>query len=262
MQNYSRIKQNRTDMQDEIVGCGNFLATSYGVSISRIKRNGHIYSIINAPNLDIVGSRCAKYVEFLIKNELENVFKIKEYKNIIFFGLGNENITADALGGKVVKKLFVSKDLEFDCQTCAVCPSVQAKTGLETADIIKAITKEFQPDLVVFFDTLASSTIERLGCCFQINNEGIAAGSGVGNINKMMNKKFLGTNCIVCGVPFMIYADKVIKSNKKDILNDFVLTPKNIDRQINNCAEIISNSFNYALFPELSKEEINNIISF
>lgn len=259
MEKLNRVKKCRTDMFDEKFSVGKVEEYDYGVSVNRFTRNKHKFSIITAPQLDLIGLTCAKYVEHLIKEELKSNFLIKNYNKILFVGLGNDEITADALGGKTIKKLFFSNGLKFKSQTAGICPSVQAKTGLETANIIKSVVKEFNPNLVIFIDTLASNFVERLGCSFQINNSGIAAGSGVGNANKFMNKKFLGTNCLVIGIPFMIFADNLIKN---EISSELVLTPKNIDRQINNCAEILSNALNEVFFPELSKDEINNIISY
>ena len=255
----------RTDMFDEQGEMGESFIYDYEIELSRKKRGKKFFSIINAPNLDFYGNACARYVEFLLKNELEQHFMVNEYENILYFGLGNDEITADAFGEKVVKRLFISNGIDFTYQTAAVCPSVEAKTGLETAEIVKAIVQNFQPDLVVFFDTLASGSITRLGCSFQINNDGIAVGSGVGNFNKFMNKKFLGVECLVLGVPFMIYAENFIKEievniKNKNALKDLVMTPKNIDRQISICAQIVSNAFNTLLFPELSEEEIKNIM--
>ena len=256
----------RTDMFDEQGQSGENFAYDYEIEVSRKKVGKKQFSIINAPNLDFYGSKCARYVEFLLKNELLEHFKVDKYTNILYFGLGNDEITADAFGEKVVKRLFISKGIDFIYQTSAICPSVQAKTGLKTADVVKAIVQEFEPDLVVFFDTLASRSITRLGCSFQLNNDGIAVGSGVGNFNKFMNKKFLDCDCLVVGVPFMIYAENFVKEinaniKNKNLLKELVMTPKNIDRQVVVCAQIVGNAFNNLLFPELSQEEIENIMS-
>ena len=259
-------KNARTDMYDEQGKEGERFIYDFEIELFRKKVGKKVFSIINAPNLDFYGDSCAKYIEFLLKNELEQHFKVKDYENILYFGLGNNQITADAFGENVVKNLFISNGIDFAFQTAAVCPSVEAKTGLKTAEIVKAIVEKFKPDLVVFFDTLASASIVRLGCSFQINNDGIAVGSGVGNFNKFMNKKFLGVECLVVGVPFMVYANNFIKevdSNNKNrnLLKNLVMTTKNIDRQIILTAQIVSNAFNNLLFPQLSEDEIKNIMS-
>ena len=264
---YNKIL-NRTDMFDEQhLPLDESIKYDFGITISRKQSGKKKFSIINAPDLDFIGYKCASYVEFLINNELIEFYNIQKHKSILYFGLGNDKITADALGGEIIKRLFMSNGLDFKYQTAGVCPSVQAKTGLETAELIKSICEKFKPDLVVLFDTLASNSIMRLGHSFQINNEGLAAGSGVGSCNKFMNKKFLGCDCIVIGVPFMIYAesflDEIQYKNKvkKNLLRELVLAPKNIDRQVSNCGEIIASALNNIFFPELSKEDIKNLIS-
>lgn len=264
---YNKISK-RTDMFDERnLPLDEPLKYDFGITISRKQSGRKKFSIINAPELDFIGYKCANYVEFLINNELIEFYNIQKYKSILYFGLGNDKITADALGGEIIKRLFMSNGLDFKFQTAGVCPSVQAKTGLETAEIIKSICEKFKPDLIILFDTLASNSIVRLGNSFQINNDGLAAGSGVGNSNKFMNKKFLGADCIVIGVPFMIYAENFLDEinasckSKKQLLKELVLAPKNIDRQVANCSEIIAGALNNIFFPELSKEDIKNLIS-
>ena len=254
-------KQSRVDMFDEREKVNSFEKLPFNVEISKFNSKKNVYTIVNAWDLHFLGTKCALFVENLLKEQLLSVYHIANFKKILFVGLGNEGITADSLGAKVIKKLFFSSKLNFEIQTCGFCPSVSAKTGMETAETIKAVCMSVCPDLVVFIDTLASNRLERLGCSFQINNEGIAAGSGVGNINKFMNKRFLKTNCIVVGVPFMIYPQNLlkVKMSKYDYEN-LVLTPKNIDTEIEFCSEIIANAFNGALFPELSKDEIKNLI--
>lgn len=256
-------KKLRTDMLDEQNKPKFCQKYDFGISLNKENLKNNKFLVVNAPFLDELGSVCAREIKNILCCELKQFFNIKKYKKILFVGLGNETITADSLGPKILKKLFMSKGLDFECQTFGISPSVEAKTGLETADVIKAIANEFKPDLVVLFDTLASAKIERLGCSFQLNTKGISAGSGVGNFNKKIDKKFLKINCLAVGVPFMIYAESlanIIKENKSKLKN-LVLTPNNIDRQINVCAEIIADCFNEVLFPTLTEEEIKNLTS-
>lgn len=256
-------KRLRTDMLDEQNIPRFCQKYDFDITLSKENTKNNKFLVVNAPFLDELGFVCAREIKNILCAELKQFFNIKKHKKILFIGLGNENITADSLGPKILKKLFMSKDLNFECQTFGLSPSVEAKTGLETADVIRAIANEFKPNLVVLFDTLASAKIERLGCSFQLNTKGISAGSGVGNFNKKIDKKFLKADCLAVGVPFMIYAEnlaKIIKENKSKLKN-LVLTPNNIDRQINVCAEIIADCFNQTLFPTLTDEEIKNLIS-
>ena len=75
---YNKISK-RTDMFDERnLPLDEPLKYDFGITISRKQSGRKKFSIINAPELDFIGYKCANYVEFLINNELIEFLMIKD----------------------------------------------------------------------------------------------------------------------------------------------------------------------------------------
>lgn len=145
----------------------------------------------------------------LTKNNIQ-----KNNKGLIV-GLGNWNVTPDALGPITVDKVLVTNHLfELEYETvadgyrpiAAISPGVMGVTGMETSDIILSIIEMYQPNFVIVIDALASRSIERINETIQITDTGIHPGSGVGNRRKEVSKETLGIPVIAVGVPTVVDA--------------------------------------------------------
>ena len=157
-------------------------------------------------------------------NELKEIFGPDEHKKTLVIGLGNWNITSDALGPRSVSKTLVTrhifknynKDYDDDfTEVAALSPGVMGVTGLETSETVKAIVDTIKPDRVVAIDALASRKMERVNSTIQISTAGISPGGGVGNKRKALNKEYLGVDVIAIGVPTVV--DAATLTN--DVLN-------------------------------------------
>ena len=95
-------------------------------------------------------------------------------RNILAVGLGNQDVTPDALGPKVLSNLQMTRHLqgEYGNEFCkkhnfpvlsGIAPGVMAQTGMETAEILKGIIQETRPDFLIVVDALAARSIRRLG---------------------------------------------------------------------------------------------------
>lgn len=133
----------------------------------------------------------------------------------LIVGLGNWQVTPDALGPMTVEKVMVTNHLfELNYETvssgyrpvAAISPGVMGVTGMETSDIILSIIDKFKPEFVVVIDALASRSIERINETIQITDTGIHPGSGVGNKRKELSKETLGIPVIAIGVPTVVDA--------------------------------------------------------
>lgn len=131
-------------------------------------------------------------------------------KKLLFIGLGNGEVTPDALGPLVIKNLFVTrhltgwKEIEGCPAVAALAPGVMAQTGMETGEIVEGIVKKIKPDALVVIDALAAKSSERLNRTIQLSNTGIAPGSGVGNHRNEITEKTMGVPVIAVGVPTVI----------------------------------------------------------
>ena len=174
---------------------------------------------------------------------------------ILAVGLGNDKITADSLGSRVVDKLFVTSHLMREMGTrvrygnlCAVKPSVSGVTGIESFDMISAAARTVKPDLIVAIDTLSCGKSERLGRTIQMTDNGIEPGAGVDNAKKKLSFETLKTPVLAIGVPFVIYVRTILSESgitKADpALSSLVVTAKDIDFLIEDYSDVIARAIN------------------
>ncbi|NMB96647.1 MAG: GPR endopeptidase, partial [Clostridiaceae bacterium] len=106
-----------------------------------------------------------------LASELGQLLRLKENSTVLVVGLGNWNVTPDALGPKVVSKLMVTRHLlqyvpeEVDQgvrAVCAISPGVLGITGIETGEIVRGIVDRIRPDCIIAIDALASRKLDRV----------------------------------------------------------------------------------------------------
>lgn len=235
------------------------------------------YITIEAPELDKSSEDYCKPVSDLIAKYLRKLTGDLSKEEVLVVGLGNREVTPDALGPQVIDNLFVTRHLirefgeEFKKKNhlgtvSAISPGVMAQTGMETVEIIKGVIKETNPKLIIVIDALASRSISRLNTTVQIADTGISPGSGVGNNRKALNEESLGVKVIAIGVPTVVDAATIVADtltkymestgfgeedifkfisevNGAQMYNMFV-TPKNIDESIKKISYTISEALN------------------
>lgn len=228
-----------------------------------------------------------------IAEELSRLLPPGEPRTTLVVGLGNWNVTPDALGPKVVNELLVTRHLlahapesfaEGFASVCAVAPGVLGLTGIETYEIITGVVEKVKPHVVVAIDALASHHVGRVGTTIQMADTGINPGSGLGNRRKALSQETLGVPVIAVGVPTVVYAatiahatlDAAVAVASKrgsslklsdhmrseliaDVLaphlGDLVVTPKEIDALIEGMAKLLAGAINVALHPRLDLQE-------
>lgn len=187
------------------------------------KMIGH-YITIEVPELrngdtnlqDRVATHMAKeFEQFLVR------LNIAKDAKILIVGLGNWNVTPDALGPIVVENVMVTRHF-FELMpndvapgyrpVSAVSPGVLGITGIESSEIVKGIVDQSKPDLVIAIDALASKSIERVNTTIQIADTGIHPGSGIGNKRKGLTFESLGIPTIAIGVPTVVYASTIVNN--------------------------------------------------
>ena len=157
--------------------------------------------------------------------------KKEEGLSVLVVGLGNREVTADALGPRVLDNLMITRHImrtygkaayENKCvnEISSIEPGVMAKTGMETAEIVKGVVEETQPDVVVVIDALAARSTKRLNRTIQISNAGIQPGSGVGNHRNALTEESLGRTVIAIGVPTVVDAATIVVDAMERVLKD------------------------------------------
>ena len=204
----------------------------------------------------------------------------EEEKSILVVGLGNREVTADALGPQVVDNLFITRHVvkeygkaAYNCNKMNVVssiePGVMAKTGMETAEIVKGVISETNPDVLIVVDALAARSTKRLNRTIQITNTGIHPGSGVGNHRNALTEESLGIPVIAIGVPTVVDAATIVGDALERLLegdeefdrvkymgqhrsafselNNMYMTGKDIDAVVKRVSFTVSEGINIAL---------------
>ena len=171
-----------------------------------------------------------KIIKILAEN-IRSLVKFGEDDCILVAGLGNWNITPDALGPKVVSKILVTRHLQGTLPeeieetvrpVAAVSPGVMGITGIETGEILKGIVDKLQPSLLIAIDALAARRSNRINAAIQMSDTGVAPGAGVGNNRMMLDKESLGIPVIAIGVPTVVDAATLVNDTMDRILGEMM----------------------------------------
>lgn len=192
----------------------------------------------------------------------------------LIIGLGNNDITPDALGPHVISQILatrhLTKELPPEHELCglrpvaALAPGVLGQTGIEVAEIAHAVCEKIKPDVVVVIDALACSDIARLGCTLQLTDTGISPGSGVQNSRKELSKRTLGVPVVALGVPTVVDMHTIVENitgNAADkALPNMMVTPRDIDQIIQRTAKLVAFSINRAFQDTLTIEDFTALV--
>ncbi len=222
------------------------------------------YITLEAPNLSEPDEDYHREVSEKLAEYLKELLGTEEEKSVLVVGLGNRDVTPDALGPNTVGNLLITRHVVKEYGKVAlgkdkvhlvsgIVPGVMAQTGMETFEIIKGIIEETRPDVVVAIDALAARSSKRLNRTIQISDAGIYPGSGVGNHRNSLTKESLGIPIIAIGVPTVVDAATIIYDATGDRnaispnLNTMFVTPKDIDETVKRLSFTISEALNIAL---------------
>ena len=189
------------------------------------------YVTLESPNMSSpdegyhreISEELARHLKHLIGAE-----KLSD-KRILVVGLGNREVTPDALGPDVVGNLNItrhmirvygriSEELRQAGVISAIVPGVMAQTGMETVEIIRGVVKETKPELVLVIDALAARSTKRLNRTIQITDTGINPGSGVGNHRNAITRETVGVPVIAIGVPTVVDAATIVNDTMENLI--------------------------------------------
>lgn len=234
------------------------------------------YITLEAPKMAEADESYHREISGKLMEILEGCLPEKEDgQSILIIGLGNRNVTPDALGPLVVEHLDITRHLvkeygkyaldgEADRLVSAVVPGVMGQTGMETVEIVRGIVEETEPDFVIAIDALAARSVRRLNRTIQIADTGIAPGSGVGNHRNAITEETVGVPVIAIGVPTVVDAativgdsieeyvakcrDEGMRENKEHLIPPYLygmfVTPKDIDETMERTSYTISEALN------------------
>lgn len=200
------------------------------------------YLTLETPNLALpdddthmeIASELSRHIRELIDKNIEKGREKNEGKqagdlSVLVVGLGNREVTPDALGPYVADHLAVNRHIvkeygkyamgmERANMISAIVPGVMGQTGMESSEIVRGIVAETHPDIVIAVDALAARNSRRLNRTVQIADTGIHPGSGVGNHRIGMTKESLGVPVIGIGVPTVVDAATIVNDTMENFI--------------------------------------------
>ncbi len=221
-----------------------------------------------------------KHLEILLKDILIKN-NINDNDTCLIVGLGNRMSTPDSLGVKVLDDIIVTRHLFLLNKVSpgyrmvsTIAPNVMSATGIESADVTKAIIKKIKPDFVIAIDALAARSIERINKTIQITDTGIHPGSGIGNNRIEISNKTLGIPVIAIGVPTVVLSSTIVSDTinylykhisyikENEAINKLSYINKDYKKKIkdNNLSSLEKENL-LGLFGTLSDNEKNSLIN-
>lgn len=215
----------------------------------------------------------ARLVEALAQ-ELRELLALEEGQSALVVGLGNRNVTPDAVGPWAVEQTVVTRHLvsalpeQFGSfrSVSAVAAGVLGTTGVESGELVRALCGQLHPAAVVAVDALAARSAHRLCSTIQLSDTGIVPGSGVGNARFALTEEALGTRVIAVGVPTVVRgavlcADLGGTREEQEALGELFVTPKDIDAAAAELAKAIGWALSLALQEGLSLSDVQLLLS-
>lgn len=234
--------------------------------------------------IDLKGLKTASEEEIgnaseAVTKELKELISkhIRQEDSILVVGLGNEAVTPDALGPKVITQIDVTRHilnympevLEPNTrEVSAVSPGVLGTTGIETQEILKGIVENIKPKLLIVIDALASKSIERISSTVQIADTGIVPGAGVGNTRKEISQKSLGIPVVAVGIPTVVDLATITddcldlfitKLQEEAKSNDYLNSLKEQDNYEEIKEALVPNGYNMIVTPKEIDDLIENM---
>ena len=192
--------------------------------------------------------------------------------SVLVVGLGNREITADAIGPSAVDELLITRHLREQepgifarmrcCAVSALAPGVMGQTGMEAAEVVAGAVRRSHPDAIVAIDALAARSCDRLACTVQLSDSGIAPGSGIGNERCALTRQSMGIPVIALGIPTVVDSSTLVydalaragihqvDERLRGILENgrrFYVSPKEADVITRRTATLIARAINRAL---------------
>ena len=221
--------------------------------------------------------------------EIRTQLAMKPEESVLVVGLGNPDITPDAVGPLAAECVLVTRHLKTRLpeEFAAFRPvsvfrtGVLGTTGIESAALVRGVVSLVRPDRVIAVDALSAREAARLCRAVQVTDAGIVPGSGVGNARSALTEETLGVPVVAVGVPTVVDAATIVSDAMTEFisalslsdlqkldererqelarellspqLNGLFVTPKNIDDSVKNLSFLISEGLNIALLGD--KEE-------
>lgn len=237
------------------------------------------YITVEAPDMALPDKNFHGQIANLLGRHLKSMLP-EDRKNlsVLVAGLGNREVTPDALGPQVIQQLKITRHMVKEygnsgleegpsCMVSSIAPGVMAQTGMETLEVLRGIVRETKPTVIIAVDALAARSTRRLNCTIQLTDTGIHPGSGVFNFRSGLSQETLGVPVIGIGVPTVVDAASIVhdavsqllealeEAEIEEFLGELItpglqrmfVTPKDVDETLQILSKTIAQGINLAL---------------
>ena len=227
------------------------------------------YITLEAPNMSDPDEDYHKEISTVLAGHIRNLIEhSEEEQSILVVGLGNREVTPDALGPEVVGNLLITRHVIQEYGKLAmgkdkvnlisgIVPGVMAQTGMETLEIIRGVVEETKPSLVIAIDALAARSTKRLSRTIQITDTGINPGSGVGNHRHALTRETLGVPVIAIGIPTVVDAATIVNDTMENLIE--AMEQSDHMKGFGNTWREFDSSEKYQLIRELISPHLNGM---
>ncbi len=231
-----------------------------------------VYLTIEAPNMAVPDEDYHREVSVKLSGFIQELIQGRgldtEDLSVLVVGLGNRQVTPDALGPYVADNLCVTRHIvkeygkyamgmEHARLVSAIVPGVMGQTGMETVEIVKGVVDETKPDLVIAVDALGARNTRRLNRTIQIADTGIHPGSGVGNHRNGLTKESVGVPVIGIGVPTVVDAATIANDTMENLID--ALETSEMLKGVGDVLRTYNSAEKYELVKELISPHLNGM---
>lgn len=260
----------RTDLAMERNGKTTQKENLRGFPVRRSKEGEVCYVTIEAPRIG-GGDDEEASLRRLVTDELQKLLPQKG--EILVAGLGNADMTPDALGPICADQVFATRHIKGTVahevglgelrSVAVVKPGVLGTTGIETAELLRALVQKLHPAAVIAVDALAAGRLHRLCKTIQISTGGIAPGSGVRNDRPRLDEETIGAPVIGIGVPTVVDAATLCEdlcSGEVEGAGTMMVTPRGIDSLVSRAAGLLALAINCAINDSIDPETYEQLM--
>lgn len=214
-----------------------------------------------------------------VSHYIKELLNLQRHLPVLVAGLGNREVTPDAIGPLTADHILVTRHMlehmprEFGSfrPVGAVVPGVLGMTGLESADMVRAVVAKMDAAAVIAVDAIAARETRRLCSTVQISDTGITPGSGIGNSRSGINHATVGVPVIAVGVPTVtdaatmaadLFSRAGLEADEETLYRvseGMIVTGSDIDRRVREISRVLAYSINHALQEDISLEELGDL---
>lgn len=235
------------------------------------------YLTVECGRIDRMSTSDHRALSHLLAGEIRGTVQRLTHKaidsnlSVFVAGLGNADLTPDAIGPQTMRRLTATRHLrqyEKEIYRVAGCsslsalsPGVLGQTGIETSELLRGAVNATHPDVMIVIDALTARSCDRLCATVQLSDTGIEPGSGVGNYRRAITYKSMGVPVIALGVPTVVNSATLVwdalekagisgeDTRLQTVLEtgkSFFVSPKEIDLVCERIAQLLARAIGLA----------------